>query len=791
MTGASNLVSSFDAQYAAQSSESARWNVLVLNGNSSGDQFWYAVGDVGLSAAIARADTNFAALKAAADQRLATMQAAHAALSQSLAGLYQVQADATGALYDLYDHYLTSRSPVPPASTSNTITLPVSGGGKLAQLSTGVTVTSLLDTSFLNTRRAQLGQDLTVPRINSVQVTATGTSSFATQVNIAWTAWHPSGTYEYEFQDADPGAASGSLLSNGTASSRWGYRFTSDHTLATTLNRSVTVGARGGAGYLGTGQASYTLSFKPGTAALPSVGGGAGLLTDNTPPTIPVVSFPSLAQRTDTSGNNTAWTNDPTRVAAQWSADDPESGVGLYEYAVWSTPTGTSFVKGGAPAQVDLLHPAPPPVVRPFTGVGGRTDATVGLSMTPGQPLYVAVRATNGQGGVSAPGVSMPLRYDATPPVFPAGATLTLNPAAVPVASTSAASTYAACPVAPPALPGTFPAVTILTPPPVVAWTGTLGSIVTPGATPRVQFTRPDASDPESGISGYYYKVSAQPGDTVDDASWPPASARASTFTASGAPLDYQHQFWITLVSKNTAGSISHPVTYGPFSVIDPTPPTAPAICAGNGSAAGQLAVQLTTPATDYETSVLGYQYRIRTAKGALVRQWPRGTTVDWPAGSTAAFVAQGLLADGQSYVVDVQAINGQNEVSGFVTSGPVLYDMSPPSTPTASVTVTAGIPSLVVNAPADPQSGLTALQWAVGTSATGADVQAWLSSTIPSGGGSVTLPFAVTLPTNTTLWLQIRSVNGTGLVSTMYSTSFSVPALSKGGAVLTPPRLP
>ena len=314
---------------------------------------------------------------------------------------------------------------------------------------------------------------------------------------------------------------------------------------------------------------------------------------------------------------------------------------------------------------------------------------------------------------------------------------------------------------------------------------------VTAIATPQIQLTRPDASDPQSGVEAYYYDVSTQPGDTVYAPSWRLTSARSTALTVSGAPLDYKNQFWVTLVAKNTAGELSRALSYGPFRIPDPTPPTTPAVCAGPGAVAGQLAVQITTPASDPETQVAGYQYHIRTAQGAELRAWPAGTTTDWAAGATNPLAA-GSFTDGQSYLMDVRAINTQGEVGNFVTSGPVLYDLSPPPTPTASVTVGSAGPTLVVNAPADPNSGLTALQWAVGTSQTTADVQPWISSAVAAAGGTITLPFATALPTGTTLWLQVRSVNGTGLPSTIYSAAFSVPAVTKVSApVLAPPRLP
>ncbi len=377
--------------------------------------------------------------------------------------------------------------------------------------------------------------------------------------------------------------------------------------------------------------------------------------------------------------------------------------------------------------------------------------------------------------------------------MFAAGAALTVPLTAYLMLPATSAATYAACAVVLAPLPGSVPPVLMLTPPAIsVAWAGALTAAPTAtGAAPQVQFTRPDATDSESGVESYYYDVSTQPGDTVYAPSWTSTSARSTTVTATGGVLDYKSQFWLSLVARNTAGGVSRPLTYGPFRITDATPPTVPVICAGPGAAAGQLAVRISTPSADPETQVAGYQYRIRTAQGAEVRGWPSGTAVDWAAGAMTT-VATAALTDGQSYLVDVRAVNGQGGVSGYVTSGPLLYDLSPPPAPTASVTVSAGVPSLAVNAPADPQSGLAAVQWAVGTSQAAADIQPWLSSPVPSSGGAITLPFAVSPPTGTTLWLQVRAVNGTGLPSTIYSTTFSVPSTPKvGPPVSLPSRLP
>ena len=68
----------------------------------------------------------------------------------------------------------------------------------------------------------------------------------------------------------------------------------------------------------------------------------------------------------------------------------------------------------------------------------------------------------------------------------------------------------------------------------------------------------------------------------------------------------------------NAAGKVTQPLTYGPFTVTDPTPPTNPSFCAGFGGTPGVLTVQLTTPSGDPETGVSGYQYQVRPVGGAV-----------------------------------------------------------------------------------------------------------------------------------------------------------------------------
>jgi len=759
-----------------------RWTWVQARADSAGRELWYGIAFAGMQNAAVNAGNEFTSVQQASTQRLTTIRNSHVALSASLANLYSLQAQATGALYDLYDRYLRTRSTATASSTT-------SGGSGLTTLTrtgTGKQVIPLVDQlqdiSFLQSRRDQLAQDLTVPRINSVQVVPVTSDRYATQLQFTWSGWHPSGIYEFEFADADPNQTASTLVSNGPSGTLASYRFTPSPTAPTTLNRVFQVGVRGGAGYLGVSRTTYTLSFAPLSTQNAVLSGGTSASVDNTPPSTPVVSFPNLTQRLDGTGTIAAWTNNPSHAPVSWTADDPESGVGQYEYAVWTTPTGTS----GA-GKVGITQTLVNPVLQPFTALGGRTDVTLDqVTLKAGQPVYVAVRATNGQGGVSATGVSMPLRYDPTPPVFPAGATLA--PPLVASLFAPSVTTYAACPALLPGLPGATGqgGGSALS----GGLTGTGINKTGIGTAPQLTLNRPDATDNESGVANYYYHVATSPTDTVFSGSWTAAFSRTGSIVISGDPLDYTTSFYVVVVAQNAAGGVSAPLIYGPARVPDPTPPTAPVYCAGPGALAGQLAVLLTSPSVDLETGLKGYQYRIRTAAGAVVRDWPTAAFIDWTATGGASRTASASLSDGQSYYVDVRAVNQQLEMAPYVTSGPVLYDASAPPNPGVTVAVSAGLATMIASAGPDPQSGLLGVQWAIGTSVNGADLVPWGFVSAPAGGGTVTAALPP-LPTGVTLYLQARSVNLAGVPSPISVTSFSIPAQKGGGLTPINPTLP
>jgi hypothetical protein len=106
------------------------------------------------------------------------------------------------------------------------------------------------------------------------------------------------------------------------------------------------------------------------------------LAADLSPPTTPLV--------TD-EGNLTA---NKAQLVASWTAEDPESGIREFQYAIGTTPGGTD--------------------VKPFVSTTQNSVVVTGLNLQSGTTYYFAVRAVNSLGLASDIGVSDGIRYDSS-----------------------------------------------------------------------------------------------------------------------------------------------------------------------------------------------------------------------------------------------------------------------------------------------------------------------------------------------------------------------------------------
>jgi hypothetical protein len=474
---------------------------------------------------------------------------------------------------------------------------------------------------------------------------------------------------------------------------------------------------------------------------------------------------------------------------------DNGSGIAEYDYA-----TTTSLLLSGVASSAVVA----PTITMPLTwaSAGGRTDMPVtGLHLTAATPVYVVARAKNGQGLLSAIGTSVGVYFDSTPPAWPANAALTRYGSGNSQAANPPrlAATVASCAVTPPSFPaaptsGSASGIAVgAAMSSAAAWTGVLpgasSGSSSGAAVPSASFNMPAAHDYESGLRDYFVRLDRAPGSTPDSLHWEEFAANHTAFTVSFPSADYQNPYYVSLVARNMSNQYSAALVYGPFVASDQTPPSYPTFCAGMGTGAGQLAVQLTAPSADPETGVRGYQYRVRdAASNAVVRNFPATTdTVDWSQAAAGAVLRTRALpmTDGHQYYLDLRAVNGQGYATDVLASGPFLYDASSPPTPVATATYGSGAIAVTVNAGSDPQSGLMGLQVAVGKSATGADILPWQEiGNVPSGQSTISLPVGTLLIG--AYYVQVREVNGVGWAGATTTTSFTVtpviPSLPGGG---------
>jgi len=706
--------------------------------DSIGLAVWWDVANAGLTQA---RDGAQAVVDAAADTATLVIQSVRdqlASLTASLASLNDRQAELYGVLHDLYDDYLRTYGTAGPEGQP------------------------------FSARLTELNEMLQAPRVTSPRVVITD-YGFLSSIATTWSGTHPRGVYEYLLQEGSDSVHS----VGGTGEAvRWAF---STEPAGGTVARNQHVLVRGGAGLTGEALTPYTLTFSStpvatphSTVAVPPV--------DLTPPGRAVVEFVGLPTLVNANGGTEVWTADSTRITARWSASDPESGIAEFAYRVTALPveqttTTTSSLLG----RITLVRPT---VLVDWTSVGGRTSAAIqGLHLAAGQKIYVEVRATNGAGLVGDVGQSPTLRLDATPPAFPVGTQL------VPPAGIFAAARSLSLLVAEPApSPACGTTTSLKTGNVQAVWDGKLVTVVPSGgivggdARVRLTLGRPDATDPETGIYGYLYRVdSVAPGPVLPNDGWADIPEATSSFVATGPDFVYGKPRYVTLVAINALGVKSAPLTYGPVTVPDATVPSRPAFCAGYS---GGVIAYLTTLATDDETGVLGYQIRVRDAvTGTTVRAFPSGSTVDWPASQARAntgvripFTPKG----GWRFLVDLRAVSGLGVGGDVASSGEVLADVTPPSPAGVSGRLVSGAAALTLAVQTDPESGLGGVDIAFGTSSTepllasGTSTYSipYVTYPVSAGNSTRTIQLPVQLLQASQLYVFVRVRNGAGIVS-------------------------
>lgn len=680
-----------------------------------------AIGLARLDSAMAVEATTTAQAATVAVQRV---RAAHAVVSGRVAEVADAQLEMYGAVYDLYDAALREL----PASDT---------------LAARVRV-----------RRDALRGLLAAPQVGTAQV-AVDEMGFMNRARFTWSASHPMGVPEYTVAEG-----SDSRRSLGSAGTYTTWKWTTDLTGGGLQPLQATLGARA-AGGTRTERAAppLTLTFARGSAAQPVSVTASALQPDVTAPSVPLVTASERPMTPNLEGGTTVWVTRGTPVALAWSASDAESGIVEYRYRVVERdpPTATPVLRLASLGTAGMSAAPGPVELLPWTSLGGRTTMLLTLpQVATGRVAQVELVAVNGAGITGSAG-SLVLREDPTPPaatpvtaVLGVGGTFT-------VARPSLAASVVA-----PACPATEP----------IRLVNTVAPPALPPVTGTMLVTRPPIADPESGIAEWWVKVSDVRPTAVDGSGWVRLTDTSGTLlSVPGMPFEQAR--WIAVAARNGAGGFGAPVTTSaPVRLADPTAPGMPSFClTGNGSS---VSVRVQQKPIDPESGIRGYQVRLRTTSGAVVRDWPAAGAVDLPASvaldRTTSLPGVVPSAGGQ-LLMDMRSVNEGGLLGDQVASGPVLVDLTPPPAPTLT---SVGVPSfnlatrtvqlkIAVSVAADPESGFGGLEVMVENDREEVVVP-WIAirgATVGSAGYTITLPGEVN-----GVRVSVRARNGLGMTS-------------------------
>ncbi|MGI6295665.1 MAG: PQQ-binding-like beta-propeller repeat protein [Armatimonadota bacterium] len=510
-----------------------------------------------------------------------------------------------------------------------------------------------------------------------------------------------------------------------------------------------------------------------------SVGVSDGILCDATPPSTPVVI------------DDGEYTSSTNSLHATWSSSDPESGVVSYQYAIGSTPGGTSIVN--------------------WTSVGTATEITrTGLALSPGTTYYISVKATNGAGLVSAVGTSDGIKVDNSPPTTPVvtddgvyttdattlHATWTSGDLQSGIAEyqyaigTTAGSTNVAdwtsvgtaTEVTRSGLElvdGTSYYISVKAKNGAGMWSaiGSSDGIMVDSSPPTTPVVTDDgeytssltslhaawtASDPHSGIAEYQYAIGTYASAT-DVVGWTSTGVIASV-TKIGLSLETGKTYYFSVKAKNKAG-LWGPVGVSDGILCDATPPSTPVVIDDGEYTSSTNSLHATWSSSDPESGIVSYQYAIgSTAGGANIVNW---TSVGTATEITRAGLA---LSPGTTYYISVKATNGAGVVSAVGTSDGIKVDNSPPTTPVVTddgVYTTDATTLHATWASSDPQSGIAEYQYAIGTTAGSANIVDWTSV----GTATEVTRSGLELVDGATYYISVKAKNGAGMWSAVGSS--------------------
>lgn len=265
------------------------------------------------------------------------------------------------------------------------------------------------------------------------------------------------------------------------------------------------------------------------------------------------------------------------------------------------------------------------------------------------------------------------------------------------------------------------------------------------------------ASDPETGIAEFLYAIGTQPG-SEDLLGWTSA-ATDTEITREGLILDNGTTYFFSVKARNGTGLWSE-IGVSDGIRVDFTAPTVPVIADDGRFTSSADTLHATWNASDPETGVVEFEYRIGIQPGV-------GDVTAWAStGSSIEVTRTDLtLNSGCTYYFEVRARNAAGLWSEAGTSDGIMVDLTPPNVPvvTDDGEYSTDADSLRASwTAADPESGIAEYEYSIGTSPGSADLVAWTSA----GTQTEATAAGLSLADGVICYFSVRAKNAVGMWS-------------------------
>ncbi|NOX18671.1 MAG: hypothetical protein GXO87_10385 [Chlorobi bacterium] len=401
-------------------------------------------------------------------------------------------------------------------------------------------------------------------------------------------------------------------------------------------------------------------------------GGFIDLPDDDSPPFTPGISFPNYMHTYNfVLRTHTYFTNDSTKIIAEWMSSDPQSDIVEYQYAIGeSLDNKTSIME--------------------WTSNGGRDDAVIsGLNLDHNKSYHLFVKARNGEGLWSnIGGVTQKVKIDMTIPSTPGDVNEDGNDGGNDFfwdPPDGFGDGLGGGGFGDPFGGGNIP-VDVIPPTPFPSGFGMYFYLPPPldnySAELEAHWTA--SIDPESGIHNYQYKVTSKKNSSVNSG-WVDNDLDLNV-SIRGGILNYLDSFYVDIRSNNLAGSASEELRYGPMRPIDASPPTQPNIAMAYAPNSDRVYLVFSGArglSEDYESGIAFYEVSVGTTPGSgNLISWRNAITFKPEEVGGKMQVLLPVLPEINESYIQVRAVNGQGMRSSRTVTGPYYQDDTPPIRP-------------------------------------------------------------------------------------------------------------